>query len=118
MKTLLVAAFLFFTSNAYSENRPWTEQEKLLGATALTLHAIDISQTSYGMRQGHIEHNPLLGRQPHEDKLAGFFIVSSLLTYYLLDNYEKERKVLLYALVGSKAILVGRHAEMGIKVRF
>jgi len=119
MKAIVALWLCLLMNTTFAESsRPWTEQEKLLGSVALALHATDVAQTSYGLRQGYHEMNPLLGRHPHEDKLAAFFVLSSLATYYYLNEYEEHRKVSLYAIIGFKSILVGRHIGMGLKVRF
>lgn len=118
MKYLIALWLCCLMNVSLAENKPWTEQEKLLGATALTLHAVDVAQTSYGIRNGFHEMNPLMGRHPHEDKLAAFFVLSSLATYYYLDNNPEHRTVSLYTIIGMKSILVGRHIGMGLKVRF
>jgi len=118
MKALVALWLCCLMNSTLAESKPWTEQEKLLGTVALALHATDVAQTTYGLRQGYHEMNPLLGRHPHEDKLAGFFVLSSLATYYFLDTHPEHRKVSLYAIIGFKSILVGRHMEMGLKVRF
>jgi len=118
MKVIIALWLCLLMNVSFAQTRPWTDEEKLLGATALTLHAIDISQTSYGMRQGYRELNPILGNRPHEDKLAGFFVLSSLAAYYILDSYEDNRKVALYTLIGVKTVTIGYHASIGLKVRF
>lgn len=118
MKYLFALWLCCLMNVSLAENRPWTDQEKLLGATALTLHAMDIAQTSYGMRQGYRELNPLIGSHPHEDKLAAIFLASAIGAYWFLDEVQEHRKVTLYAIIGVKSIIVGRHIGMGLKVRF
>lgn len=116
---LVIALWLCLLMNvSFAENRPWTDEEKLLGATALTLHAIDTSQTSYGMKHGYRELNPILGSHPSDDKLAAFFVLSTLGAYHVLDTYEEDRKIGLYWVIGVKSIVVRRHIGMGLKVRF
>lgn len=118
MKYLFALWLCCLMNVSLAENRPWTEQEKLLGATALTLHAMDVAQTSYAMRQGYRELNPVIGSHPHEDKLAAIFVASAIGAYWFLDEVQEHRKVTLYAIIGVKSILVGRHIGMGLKVRF
>lgn len=118
MKYIIALWLCLLMSVSNAETRPWTDEEKMLGATALTLHAIDTSQTSYAMRHGYKELNPILGTHPHEDKLAAFFVLSALGVYYFLDNQEDNRKTTLYIIIGAKSMIVGRHAGMGLKVRF
>lgn len=118
MKTIIALWLCLLMSASQAQSRPWTDEEKLLGATALTLHAIDTAQTSYGMKHGYRELNPILGSHPSDDKLAAFFVLSTLGSFYILDTYEEDRKIGLYWMIGVKSIVVGRHIGMGLKVRF
>lgn len=118
MKYLFALWLCCLMNVSLAETRPWTEQEKLLGAAALTLHAMDFSQTSYGIRQGYKELNPMIGSQPHEDKLAAMFVASAIGAYLFMDEYDEHRKLTLYAIIGVKSVIVGRHIGMGLKVRF
>ena len=118
MKYLLALWLCCLMNVSLAENRPWSEEEKKLAAVAMTLHAVDFAQTSYGIRQGYRELNPVIGSHPHEDRLAAFFVASAIGAYLFMDEFEEHRKVSLYAIIGVKSILVGRHIGMGLKVRF
>jgi hypothetical protein len=118
MKSIVALLLCVLMSATNAQSRPWNDEEKLLGTVALALHATDFAQTSYGIRQGYHEMNPIIGTHPHEDKLALMMISSAIGAYLFLDEYEKHRKVSLYAIIGVKSIIVGRHIGMGLKIRF
>jgi len=118
MKAIIALLLCCLMNTTFAQSRPWTEEEKRLAAVALTLHAVDFAQTSYGIRQGFHEKNPLIGSHPHEDRLALMMVTSAIGAYLFLDEFDEKRKVSLYAIIGVKSILVGRHIGMGLKVRF
>ena len=118
MKWFIALWLCLLMSDLQAQTKPWTDEEKLLGATALALNAIDFSQTAYGMRHGYREVNPFLGSHPSQDKIAAAFILTSLLGYYILDECDDQRKTGLYIAIGLKSIAISHNMSIGLKVRF
>lgn len=118
MKYLIALWLCLLMNVSLAQTRPWTDEEVKLGVTALTLHALDFSQTSYAMKHGYKELNPLLGSHPSDGKLISAFLLSTVVMYYIIDQSEDNRKEIMYTAIGIKLLVVGRHALMGIHIPF
>ena len=85
---------------------------------ALALTAADASQTEWIAQhpENHREHNPLLGRHPSSDWVAGYFIVSSLALIAINQGLSSENaRVLNYLWIGAEGTNITRNFCIGVR---
>lgn len=98
----------------------WTEFEKQLFAVNTTLVALDYA-TTYDLihkREGFIEANPLLGKDPSKDKLVAFFLSKIIISYIVAEYNPKYRRNWLIFITSSSTVPVAHNISIGAQLRF
>ena len=113
MKWLLTV--LFFMSAAGSCDaaiKEWTEKERKLYHSYLTLSAIDTYQTFKMIdcqKQPScpfVEMNPIIGSHPSKERLLAVNVVGNAVIYKLLDNNANDREFALKLMNGLQGFVV------------
>ena len=113
MKWLLTV--LFFMSAAGSCDaaiKEWTEKERKLYHSYLTLSAIDTYQTFKMIdcqKQPScpfVEMNPIIGSHPSKERLLAVKVVGNAVIYKLLDNNANDREFALKLMNGLQGFVV------------
>lgn len=119
------------------ETREWTRSDTIREASYMVLLAADWAQTLYiaanprrvgwldqpgpgvWVDGGFDEANPLIGKNPTRARVNRYFAASALthlgLSYFLPPKW---RRGFQYATITLQAVVVGRNAAMGIKMKF
>ena len=113
MKWLLTV--LFFMSAAGSCDaaiKEWTEKERKLYHSYLTLSAIDTYQT-FKMIDWQkqpscpfVEMNPIIGSHPYKERLLAVKFIGNAVIYKLLDNNANDREFALKLMNGLQGFVV------------
>ena len=117
-KVLLLTLFLFPVS-AFADYEDWETERKALFWTYTTIAAVDYMQTSSALKDPcscYYEANPLLGRNPSDEKLLGVTLLSTAAMYYWLDN-SKDLTFPKIATAIRLGVIVHNH-NLGIRVSF
>ena len=120
-KLILAAALTFFSFTASASWDDWDSTDKALGATALTLTAVDMLQTVYISKNGDRFHetNPILGEHPSTGKVYGYFAASAVAGYLIMDSLPPNwRKAFAGGAILLEANMVTRNYQLGIKMSF
>tara|TARA_B100001250_G_scaffold130682_1_gene111433 strand:- start:16938 stop:17312 length:375 start_codon:yes stop_codon:yes gene_type:complete len=113
MKWLLTV--LFFMSAAGSCDaaiKEWTEKERKLYHSYLTLSAIDTYQTFKMIdcqKQPScpfVEMNPIIGSHPSKERLLAVKFIGNAVIYKLLDNNANDREFALKLMNGLQGFVV------------
>ena len=113
MKWLLTV--LFFMSAAGScdaDIKDWTEKERKLYHSYLTLSAIDTYQTFKMIdcqKQPScpfVEMNPIIGSHPSKERLLAVKFIGNAVIYKLLDNNANDREFALKLMNGLQGFVV------------
>ena len=113
MKWLLTV--LFFMSAAGSCDaaiKEWTEKERKLYHSYLTLSAIDTYQTFKMIdcqKQPScpfVEMNPIIGSHPSKERLLAVKFIGNAVIYKLLDNNADDREFALKLMNGLQGFVV------------
>ena len=113
MKWLLTV--LFFMSAAGSCDaaiKEWTEKERKLYHSYLTLTAIDTYQTFKMIdcqKQPScpfVEMNPIIGSHPSKERLLAVKFIGNAVIYKLLDNNANDREFALKLMNGLQGFVV------------
>jgi hypothetical protein len=119
---------LIFTG-AYSETRPWTDEEKLWGIAAGTSLVIDWGQTRWSASHDwpiSTEHpyrirekNPILGKYPSTEKVNNYFMIVTPLLFLLADQSDEYRKpILIVTTVLESVTIVNNGINVGMRFSF
>lgn len=105
MKYIALALALLLPSVGHAADiRDLPKEEYVFQA----LHAADMAQTIYSRDHldNFVEVNPILGRNPSNEKIATFFVVTGLLhaatTLYFMDHYPQQVKRWEHMSIGIK----------------
>ncbi len=107
----------------HTPENDWNNLSSLLEGVYLTLHGIDWAQTrymsrNYGKLQRH-EANPILGRQPHKDKIDAYFALTGLAHAIAASKLSSPYRELLQGLsIGMEYDPVRTNYNAGLKMRF
>lgn len=119
----LFLLLLFVSSSALADE--WTSADTKREAVFFGLLAIDYKQTlaipNLCNARGvcAYELNPILGKYPHEDRVALYFAGSAILHYVIASSLPAEyRKIFQYVTIGAQGGFVLRNWHVGVKVRF
>ena len=113
MKWLLTV--LFFMSAAGSCDaaiKEWTEKERKLYHSYLTLSAIDTYQTfkiidcQKQPSCPFVEMNPIIGSHPSKERLLAVKFIGNAVIYKLLDNNANDREFALKLMNGLQGFVV------------
>lgn len=114
---------LFISTPAFASD--WTAADTKREAVYLTLHFIDYKQTLAIPDRCKIfggscrELNPILGKYPHEDKVAAYFVGAAVLQYTIARALPAEyRKAFQYISIGCGLGFVAHNFSIGIKAKF
>lgn len=120
MKHKLVV-FIFLLTALQAKAEPWTTEQKAVAAVGAAALVVDYGQTRWVTQRcnGCYERNPLLGRHPHQDKVAGYFLLVPVVTYLVADHLKSDtRTKFLYVTAGLQLAVVGRNVQFGYKTSF
>jgi hypothetical protein len=115
----LLALSLSYSSFAIAGDA-WSERDKYLEATYLTLHVVDWLQTKdIAARQGYYEMNPILGRHPSQSMVDLYFIGTGLAHVGLIHVLPKEyRPWVQGGTIALEIGCIGHNYSAGVKWRF
>ena len=109
MKYIALAIALLLPSVSHAADiRDLPKEEYVFQA----LHAADMAQTMYSINHldNFVEVNPILGRNPSNEKIAVFFVGTGLLhaatTLYLMDHYPQYVKRWEHISIGVKGAAI------------
>jgi len=120
IRTLAALALLKVVSGHASEAR-WDGADFALGASALTLLAVDWGQTRHIAKNPDrfYEKNGLLGRHPSVDRVDAYFVGSMITTVLVADLLVGPwRKAFLAGIIVMEYDVVTRNRAIGIRVGF
>ena len=135
MKHLIALAVLlciggFLDGNYAGEEfrhfKDWSKSEKLAFTSFVALQAIDVQQTTWGLKQKrengtwrYKEANPLYGNRPSTSKVVAMQALTTLSLYLLLGDTppdSKFRRRLYMALIPIKLAVVARNNHFGLTI--
>lgn len=118
MKAIIFLFVALWLPLAHGED--WTTQQKLLGASAVILHAVDWGQTRYIANSNgrFYETNPFIGKYPSEDRVDAYFAITGLGLLALAHLLPEYRTVILGVWLGVELAATGNNYRIGIKVDF
>lgn len=98
----------------------WDEDDKELFATFATLMAVDTFQTRYIFEHDEYqETNPLIDNYFQDEKVYGYFALTTLGAYLVADNLQpKYRKSFLRFLCAIQINVTDKNASLGIGFSF
>ena len=112
MKYIITLLLFFAAGSCEAALKQWTEEERKLYYSYITLSAIDTHQTFQMIecqQRPHcplVEKNPFIGKTPTKGKVMVFKLVGNALIYKLLDRDEVDRKKALRFLNGVQGFVV------------
>lgn len=108
--------------SAPKDKNKWSEEDKKRQVAYMALHLADWAQTKNIARNPekfYEKVNPLLGKNPHPDKVDALFALSGLAQLAIADKLPpKWRAAFQEAGIGLEAGMVGNNARLGIKAKF
>lgn len=117
----LLALFLFCTTLAQAETRPWTTEEKYWAVAATVMMAGDWLTTRNMTRrynEGYQEMNPVLGRHPTTQQVNRHFAISLPLMFLIADQWQSQRKNILIAVTIVETAAVVNNVSIGLKIQY
>ena len=102
------------------EKNSWDERDKELFATFGTLMAVDMLQTRYIYKnEDYRETNPLIENYFRDEKVYGYFALTTLGTYLIANSLQPEhRKSFLRYLCMMQINVTNQNASIGIGFSF
>ena len=105
---LLVLLLVSLNSNAGSWS-DWTTEDKSLMKTYVVLNVIDVAQTHYIIKNGGVEHNPLLGNSPSAKDILQHKLVGLGIIYLFTDIIEDNRREFLITINAVQLLVISNN---------
>ena len=125
---LCIGGFLdgSYAGEEFRHFKDWSKSEKLAFTSFVALQAIDVQQTTWGLKQKrengtwrYKEANPLYGNRPSTGKVVAMQALTTLSLYLLLGDTppdSKFRRRLYMALIPIKLAVVARNNHFGLTI--
>jgi len=117
---LLLFMSIFPSFSLAEEKNSWDKEDKELFATFGTLMAVDMLQTRYIFEHDeYTETNPLIDNYFSDEKVYGYFALTTLGAYLIANNLQPEqRKSFLRYLCMLQIGVTNNNASIGIGFSF
>jgi hypothetical protein len=123
IKTLLLFILILLPSLGQAKVKDWSDTDRVLYNTLLTLQVIDTIQTMNMVEcrnnktcSNLYEQNPLLGKYPNKKEVLVFKAGMNYVLYKYLDNlpYHEDRRISLAIAVGLSIVIVHTNFSNGL----
>tara|TARA_R110002012_G_scaffold213662_1_gene384748 strand:+ start:303 stop:722 length:420 start_codon:yes stop_codon:yes gene_type:complete len=123
IKTLLFFVLLLLPFLGQAKVEDWTDTDRVLYKTYLTLQGMDTLQTFNMINcrndktcSNVYEQNPLLGNNPNKKEVLAFKIGMNYVLYRYLDSisYHEDRRISLTLAVGISILIVNANSSNGL----
>ena len=123
MKKILISVLLFTLSFcALAETAPWTEEEKIWGAIAVTALVADWGTTrdaTNHWNDGYYETNPLMGKTPTRQEVDTHFMIWIPLILIVADQLPREQRKFFLATTSIIEVYgAANNMQLGFRIRF
>lgn len=131
MKTIIatIGLLVIFNSSAFAGNWEWGAADYAREAVALGLTVVDWGQTrDIRHHAGMKELNPILGREPSDGKINGYFATVMILHPLVTAALPKQATILglkisprtawQYFYIGVEATAISSNWNGGLRMRF
>ena len=121
MKIFITIILFLICMPVLAENRDWTEEEKIWGATAAVFTMTDWATTrnmTKRYNENYHELNPLLGTHPTTAQVNQYFAITVPVMYLIADNLDQYRSLFLMGLTGIELAVSANNLRIGLHLNF